>query len=248
MTGRIRQRGATIISLLVGMVVSMLAILASLSMFHNLVRVSAEAKTDARQEGDLSLAALRLETELQAAGFNMNRAPAAGRNLDFLAVPALNGRSDVAWRFNDGVGFICRRATSRISAEGLYRLEIFNARAAVCTAAWALTQAVVTDDDPATTAWVWAERLVELRLQNLNAAAAPVFSKPLIEFATAVNDRACMPFGAAATLPAGAVAAVHPELIIGVFDVATVYRTPAAGAPAPSANRFHTLCMVNVVQ
>ena len=45
------QRGATMISLLVGMVVSMLAILASLSMFHNLVRTSTEAKADARMEG-----------------------------------------------------------------------------------------------------------------------------------------------------------------------------------------------------
>ncbi|HMY39191.1 MAG TPA: hypothetical protein PK011_07695, partial [Marinagarivorans sp.] len=71
--GRRRQTGATLISLLVGMVVSMLAILASLSMFHDLVTTSAEAKTDARQEGDLSLAVLRLDTELQAAGFNMGR-------------------------------------------------------------------------------------------------------------------------------------------------------------------------------
>ena len=96
-------------------------------MFRNLVTSSVEARTDARQEGDLSLAVLRLDTELQAAGFNMGRTPGEGRNLDFATGASADGsRQDVAWRFNDGTGFICRRATSSTS-NGRYILDLSSA-------------------------------------------------------------------------------------------------------------------------
>lgn len=228
-----KQSGTTLISLLVGMVVSMLAILASLSMFHSLVTSSAEAKADARQEGDLSLAVLRLDTELQAAGFNMGRSPGQGRNLDFVTQASANGaRHDVAWRFKDGVQMICRRATSS-TANGIYSLDLFNAAAADCTADWALA-ANLSDD----TKWLFAERLVFLPLQNLTTQAA-VFTQPLITFSSpAAADRACMPFGAMAT---GA-KDVHPILTLGVFDVSTVYKGAANAVP----NRPHSLCLANI--
>jgi hypothetical protein len=233
------QRGTTLISLLVGMVVSMLAILASLTMFRDLMLTSTEAKTDARQEGDLSLAVLRLDTELQAAGFNMSRSPGDGRNLDFIALPATAGRSDVAWRFNDGTQLICRRATSQ-TADGRYTLDLFNAVAAKCTAAWLLDKTNVETEAN----WVFAERLVDHRLQNLTTGAA-AFTQPLITFSSAAAaDRPCMPFGAVAPVAAGATAPSHPILSIGVFDVATVYSTAAGAAPAVS--RPHTLCLANI--
>ncbi|HNG59379.1 MAG TPA: hypothetical protein PKZ52_06100 [Cellvibrionaceae bacterium] len=231
--GRRRQTGATLISLLVGMVVSMLAILASLSMFHDLVTTSAEAKTDARQEGDLSLAVLRLDTELQAAGFNMGRSPGEGRNLDFVTAASADGsRHDVAWRFNDGAQMICRRATSSTS-NGIYSLDLFSAPAASCTAAWPLAGNVSVD-----ASWTFAERLVYLPLQNLTSQAA-AFTQPLITFTSlAANDRACMPYGAIAT----GVTDVHPILTLGVFDVSTVYSGAANAVPS----RPHSLCLANI--
>lgn len=229
-----RQAGATLISLLVGMVVSMLAILASLSMFRNLVTSSVEARTDARQEGDLSLAVLRLDTELQAAGFNMGRTPGEGRNLDFATGASADGsRQDVAWRFNDGTGFICRRATSSTS-NGRYILDLSSAPAASCTLAWDLAAKLAID-----TNWTFAERLVDLQLQNLTSQAA-AFTRPLITFTSlAANDRACMPYGAMAS---GASAAVHPVLTLGVFDVSTVYSGSANAVPS----RPHSLCLANI--
>ncbi len=230
---RHRQAGVTLISLLVGMVVSMLAILASLSMFRHLVTASAEAKTDARQEGDLSLAVLRLDTELQAAGFNMGRAPGDGRNLDFVTATTADGsRQDVAWRFNDGAQFVCRRATSSTS-NGIYSLDLFSAPAASCTAAWPLAANLSVDAN-----WTFAERLVYLPLQNLTTQAA-AFTQPLITFASpAANDRPCMPYGAVA---AGATDA-HPILTIGVFDVSAVYSGAANAVPS----RPHSLCLANI--
>jgi hypothetical protein len=238
------QQGTTLISLLIGMVVSMLAILASLSMFHSLLLTSAEAKTDARQEGDLSLAVLRLETELQAAGFNMNRAAAAGRNLDFVAVPqAAAGRSDLAWRFNDGTRFICRRAISRLDANGRYTLDLFDAQASANCATILLSASSVALDAN----WAFTERLVDITLQNFNAQAAgtPTFTQPLILFESlAANDRPCMPFGAVAPVAAGGTAPKHPVLNLGVFDVATVNDANSTATTAPS--RPHTLCLANI--
>jgi len=232
---RTRQQGTTLISLLVGMVVSMLAILASVSMFRDLVTTSAEAKADARQEGDLSLAVLRLDAELQAAGFNMGRAPGDGRNLDFLTVAAADGsRHDMAWRFNDGTQFICRRASSQ-TKDGRYTLDLFDALAANCNAAWALSAATITTE----VNWVFTERLVDLQLQNLTTGAA-AFAQPLITFsAPAANDRACMPYGAMAS---GVAAAVHPIVTLGVFDVSTVYAGNAGALPS----RPHSLCLANI--
>jgi hypothetical protein len=212
------------------MVVSMLAILASLSMFRHLVTASAEAKTDARQEGDLSLAVLRLDTELQAAGFNMGRAPGDGRNLDFVTATTADGsRHDVAWRFNDGAQEVCRRASSS-TANGIYTLDLFSAVAANCTGA--------TLDLNDEAKWVFAERLVYLPLQNLTSQAA-VFTQPLITFASlAANDRACMPYGAIAT----GVTDKHPILTLEVFDVSAVY----SGVANAVASRPHSLCLANI--
>jgi|GEM_PF-3479050 len=243
------QRGATMISLLVGMVVSMLAILASLSMFHNLVRTSTEAKADARMEGDLSLAVLRLDQELLAAGFNMGRANGSGRNQDFVVVNRVAGAtpnswvSMVAWRFsedpNPGGNPQCRRAVSTFNTPQLqYTLELFNANPGLCTAAGAMPD--VNDES----LWARTEQLAFVRLQALDAATPVTLTRPLIEFASdPANDRACMPYGAAAVLAPGAVAPpVRPILVLNVFDTAAVY-TPAPNIAVP---RAHTLCLVNI--
>lgn len=239
------QRGATMISLLVGMVVSMLAILASLSMFHNLVRTSTEAKADARMEGDLSLAVLRLDQELLAAGFNM---PASGRNQDFVVVNRVAGAtlnswvSRVAWRFseapNPGGNPQCRRAVSTFNIPQLqYTLELFNANPGLCTTAGAMPDA---NDE---SLWTRTEQLASLRLQALDAATPVTLTRPLIEFASdPVNDGACMPYGAAASLAPGATATVRPRLVLNVFDTAAAYTT----APNIAVPRAHTLCLINI--
>jgi hypothetical protein len=236
-----QQRGATMISLLVGMVVSMLAILASVSMFHDLVQTSAEAKTDARQEGDLSLAVLRLDQELLAAGFNMGRKPTDPRNSDFEVVEASAAvvpyTSRVAWRFNDGTRLVCRRAVSKLDGAE-YTLDLFEANAGLCLQNAAMP--LIGDDS----LWTRVEQLALIRLQSFDAQMPVTLVSPLITFESKVaDDKACMPFGAMAPLAPGAVAPKHPVLTLNVFDVASVYAAAGVGlTPRP-----HTLCLVNVV-
>lgn len=247
------QRGATMISLLVGMVVSMLAILASLSMFHNLVRTSTEAKADARMEGDLSLAVLRLDQELLAAGFDMERAAGgAGRNLDFAVASNIAGNtpsSRVAWRFRSGANLGCRSAVSTFDIQQLrYTLELFEANAGLCLPGPGVDP-MPDLNDPAL--WTRTEQLVSVRLQALDAGTPVTLTRPLIEFSSdAANDRACMPFGAAPLLAPSA-APVHPNLKIHVFDTAAIYAPApnaanAAGPPSADLARTHTLCLVNI--
>ena len=233
---QLKQRGATLINLLVGMVVSMLAILASLSMFHNLVQTSAEAKSDARLEGDISLAILRLDQELQAAGFNMGRAAGAGWNLDVFVTPedvaatsAAAGVSQVAWRFNDGGAQpVCRRAVSSIQ-NGQYSLDLYDAAAGVCTGLVFNTANIKNTANWSTT----PERIASIRLQN-------GFLRPLIIFNNSAAPAPCVPYGAAAS---GVTPASHPLLALMTYELSVIY---GATSPPPDPTRTHTLCLVNI--
>ncbi|MFO1367609.1 MAG: hypothetical protein U1F46_01350 [Marinagarivorans sp.] len=235
-----RQSGATLISLMVGMVVSMLAILASISMFHDLVRTAAEAKTDARHEGDISLAVLRLDQEILSAGFDMGRAPTDNKNLDFLAQPedkvAAPGESRMAWRYKNGAQYVCKRALSRRDTD-TYVLELFEMKLGDCTKDTDLAAEIIKNDK-----WVTpAEELARVQLQDLQKAIA--FKSPLITFDTTA-DGACAPFGAAPQVVAPAVAPKHPLVQLNAFDPAMVYSFDAGAPPMP---RPHTICLINIV-
>lgn len=65
------QRGFTLISLMVGTVLSMLTIIAMLALYKNLVQVAVDATQDANHDGGLASALLTAQLELQSAGFGM---------------------------------------------------------------------------------------------------------------------------------------------------------------------------------
>lgn len=239
---RSTQLGATMISLLVGMVVSMLAILASVSMFHDLVRTAAEAKTDARHEGDLSLAVLRLDQEILAAGFDMGRAPTDNKNLDFLAASegtaAAPGTSRFAWRYNSDGNYVCKRAVARRLNESFF-LELFEAKNGVCTKDFLLNKDALEKEDN------WDATTVEelVRIQLLNLQGDIKFNAPLIQFESAGDDT-CSPFGAAAEIKAPAKAPIHPTIKLKIYDPAAVYGFDGVAAPLA---RDHTICLINIV-
>ncbi|WP_248796087.1 PilW family protein [Pseudomonas sp. MWU13-2105] len=63
------QRGFTLISLMVGTVISLLSILAMLSLYKNLVYISATSIQSARQDGQVASALLTAQRELTNGGF-----------------------------------------------------------------------------------------------------------------------------------------------------------------------------------
>lgn len=73
----LNQRGFTLISLMVGTVVSMIGILALLFLYKNLVHTSVSALSSAKQDGQIASAQMTMQKELQTAGFGIVDAKAS---------------------------------------------------------------------------------------------------------------------------------------------------------------------------
>jgi type II secretory pathway pseudopilin PulG len=100
-----KQQGMTLIGLLIGLLISMLCILASLSLYKTLIRVAAESKLDSLHDGQLAAASLVIQMEVQSAGFGIEN---AGVNDVMMRAPAA-GELQLLWRYRKADGnFECR--------------------------------------------------------------------------------------------------------------------------------------------
>lgn len=94
------QAGASLISLMVGLLVSMLSLLACLSMHKSLIQVTVEARSGAIHDGMVAGALMQLQRDLYNAGFGLEDAGA-----DDVLV-ADDGA--LLWRSRVGAALICR--------------------------------------------------------------------------------------------------------------------------------------------
>lgn len=90
-----RQHGFNLISLMVGTVVSMISILALLSLYKALVGTSVTTLVSARQDGQLAAAQLTAQKELQSGGFGIADAK-AGTQLLLLKNASLNDANSLS--------------------------------------------------------------------------------------------------------------------------------------------------------
>lgn len=107
-----RQFGASLIGLMVGLLVSMIGILGSLSLYKSLTQTSVDATFDARHDGNVSIALTRITNLVQNAGFGLET-PANVSERHIL----LNGQ-DLIWRTREviaGSTFDPADATTYIS-------------------------------------------------------------------------------------------------------------------------------------
>jgi Tfp pilus assembly protein PilW len=65
------QRGMSLVSLMVGLLLAMIGILAGMTLYKNIVQTSIQTRNDALQDGQLASAMLTLQLELQNAGFGI---------------------------------------------------------------------------------------------------------------------------------------------------------------------------------
>lgn len=94
MTPDRHQRGMSLVGILVGLLLSSLAALATLSLYRTLVARSSESRQRASQDGNLASGTLAAQMELQGAGFGVGTAstPAvANTDLIVLANASLSG-------------------------------------------------------------------------------------------------------------------------------------------------------------
>ncbi len=69
-----RQRGVTLISLMVGLIISMVAVLGMLALYKTAVQVTSESARYARVTGDRAAAILQADAVLQNMGFGLESA------------------------------------------------------------------------------------------------------------------------------------------------------------------------------
>ena len=125
---RTRQRGQSLISMMIGLVISLITIAAMLTLYKTMVGVSNEASVAARRDGQISAGLLAAQIELQSAGFGV----ASTVPLDERLYISNSGKQ-VAWLYNDGSS---RCAGLWVDSKGLYRLPPKAGCANASTAMW----------------------------------------------------------------------------------------------------------------
>ena len=85
-----RQRGTTLISLMIGLAISMIVVLATMMLFQRTSRVTGEARRDAQADAQRSAAFLAANMALQEAGYGINAAQ-TGTHLVVLRGAKLTG-------------------------------------------------------------------------------------------------------------------------------------------------------------
>jgi hypothetical protein len=159
-----RQSGFTLISLLVGLVISMVVLLATLMAFKNLTRASVSSREDSSADSLRLSSVLGSQIALQSAGFGLS-SPALGIDMVALSGATLDTTSKkltagtqaaigapgnaLVWGSDLGGGYQCEGLYAPVTG-GLWRLQ-----AQACTRAntgWSsLTWTpVIVDDSPRT--------------------------------------------------------------------------------------------------
>ena len=114
------QRGVTLVSLLIGMLISIFSVLSILALYKNLVTVSISATTDAAHDGQVATALLTAQLELQNAGYGIN-------NADGLHLNTNDDGSEIRWRYREDGTYQCRAIREVAVNSNTRSLELFEA-------------------------------------------------------------------------------------------------------------------------
>ncbi|MCD9088307.1 hypothetical protein [Stenotrophomonas sp. SY1] len=127
------QIGQSLISMMIGLVISLVTISAMLVLYKTMVEVSANASRSALRDGQVSAALLAAQMELQSAGFGVPQADALASKLALR-----ESGKQLVWRYKTDLataGFVCT-GLHLVDGQGLYRLTP-KACGDVAGAAWA---------------------------------------------------------------------------------------------------------------
>lgn len=116
--GRQQQCGQSLISMMVGLVISLITIAAMMTLYKTMVEVSSNASRSALRDGQVSAALLSAQMDLQSAGFGV---PAADSLNSKLYVREAG--KELVWRYKAELtasGYVCS-GLRLVDGEGLYR-------------------------------------------------------------------------------------------------------------------------------
>ena len=165
-----RQVGTTLIGLMIGLLVSIVGILASLSLYKTLVFVATEAKVDAMHDGQLATTLLAIQLRVQNAGFGLNTNTA---NID---ITTTDSEKNLFWRYKvDGV----------TTCEGLRRYS----RLIRGVQGFALDYITATEDS-------CAEDVALNTMTWVSASTLSVFPKNVTDIVDfSLTQQSCSPYG-----------------------------------------------------
>lgn len=181
------QRGISLVGLLVGLLISMLCVLALLTLYRNLVQASTTAQVDTLFDGKMATTVLAIQKATHKAGYGI---PNAGA--DSIVANDTGSELQLLWRFDDG-GVQCRGIEEKTVAVGTapntvdYRQIYLVTATTGCDTSSSLTAADWGEPTPRVVLGQW--RMTD-DLTTYFADEHPY----LLQFAFA--NAACTPFGA----------------------------------------------------
>lgn len=129
------QRGTSLIGLMIGLLVSVVGILASLTLYKTLVGVVGEAKADALHDGKLATTLLAIQLKVQNAGFGLDN------GIDNIQIVELPGEKRLYWRYKVGNQVTCeglRRYTKAVANGNRLAVDYMQASDVTCNETFAL--------------------------------------------------------------------------------------------------------------
>lgn len=130
------QYGTTLVGLMVGLLVSVVGILASLTLYKTLVAVAIEAKVDALHDGQLATSLLAIQLRIQNAGFGLEN------NSANILIDESNGQKSVYWRYKINGVIACeglRRGQINHNGDDYLTLTLLSAAGSSCNEVSSLT-------------------------------------------------------------------------------------------------------------
>lgn len=149
-----QQQGMSLISMLIGLMISILCILSSLTLYKNLVHVAADSKVATSYDSQLASAMYTIQMELQSAGYKIADAGAShlvkdddGHTIAFY------------WRYYDGANYQCRGFKEVDNAASDPAFRLLKLVKANCTATSVL-DSLAWNDHAILAQWPLVEKLV----------------------------------------------------------------------------------------
>lgn len=185
-----RQKGLSLIGLLIGLLISVLCILASLTLYKNLIRVATDSKLDSDHDGQLASAMLLIQLEVQSAGYGI---PGATASHIVEHVPSA-GIRQLLWRFtnDNGTTYQCRGIREESAEDGQFRVLKLIKVDAGCNVTAALSSFTWNAANPVATLGRW--RVVADGVANVGLD--DYISSKTTMFKFDVGNAVCNPYGA----------------------------------------------------
>lgn len=116
-----RQLGTTLISLLIGLLVAMLCIIAVLISYRTIVKTGVESRIAATHDAQLQIGLTTAQMFLQNAGFGLE----GSNNLLITNIKIANKNIPaVLWRYRDGINITCQGLADTESSDGKKRIFV----------------------------------------------------------------------------------------------------------------------------